>query len=189
MYLLMIILRKGNDFNLKSETRMVTLLDNEINNHNARMRLKVANTDEFKPIPAEMRRRLSVGLLRVQRAQECIRHGTIVNSFRQCGLCPFNPLLIMSKCTQTVSALQSDLILQALPVLSGIVAENGELSDADMDRLHIPKSRLLDHLVVYRRRSIMLTHPVFVAKESTVELQKALGKSKAVVSSNNRKGR
>ena len=78
---------------------------------------------------------------------------------------------VMGNCSANLSGQEEELIQNAFEPLVELMKTNGELADKDFDAYNIP-NRLLDetqshkdNLVVYRRRSIILTNKTFVEKE------------------------
>ena len=175
-------LKNLNAFEFGNNPRMLQLIEAVFQEHHKRKVNAIGATAGLKPIAAEIRRRMAHGLLRVQRAQECIRHGTISRSFADCGIYPYNASLILQKCATKLRVSVMNNILTSLPALAALFRTQGELSDTDMDTHNIPTTRPLDHLVIYRRRAVLLTHASVIEKEKEKAFQKSLGTKRAVVS-------
>lgn len=119
---------------------------------------------EYKPLPNATA--VINGLLRVHAAisKSCTKH-TAQESFAKTGIFPFDPNRIFDNCTTTTEPTEREAVITALPALGEVIGEKGELLGEDITGLDLSAASAKDNLVVYRRRSILLTNPQFVAKQ------------------------
>ena len=122
---------------------------------------------EYKPLPNATA--VINGLLRVHAAisKSCTKH-TAQESFAKTGIFPFDPNRIFDNCTTTTEPTEREAVITALPALGEVIGEKGELLGEDIVQLtglDLSAASAKDNLVVYRRRSILLTNPQFVAKQ------------------------
>ncbi|KAJ1424399.1 hypothetical protein B484DRAFT_398301, partial [Ochromonadaceae sp. CCMP2298] len=107
----------------------------------------------------EHRKMAIMGLLRIQKAVSgSVKQSTVQESWKKCGIYPFNLDTILGNCKKTVTAAERDCIRQGLPQLAERILEQGELLAADMRAalgpdIHLPHLASRDLLVLYRRRS------------------------------------
>jgi hypothetical protein len=113
------------------------------------------------------------GLLRVQMAMNnTIKSQSIRESFLVTGQCPYNLRRIIGNCKTEISDEQYNLIETNLIHLSNVMDMEGEITEAEYDRLGIlattekrDRQKSTDDLVLNRRRSIILTHPKVLERE------------------------
>ena len=117
------------------------------------------------------------GLLRVLLTiQEVVRPRIILDSWRRTGLYPYNidQMISMTKCGD-LDQEQQAIFKNAVPALAQVFVNQGELFTSDIVatglKPTVDRARPIDALVPYRRRSIELTHPSFVAREKLLFVQ------------------
>ncbi len=79
------------------------------------------------------------------------------------------------------SLLLVEHVRKHLPVLKAFMLEQGELFERGFDRLQLGKesSRPKDHLVLHRRRMVILTNPSLVQRERSKFEQKNAARLRA----------
>lgn len=92
----------------------------------------------------------------------------IRDSFKEAGVSPFNLGKILSQCTTTLSAEDGLAIASALPKWAKIISEYGEIPDSVFNKcgigaLNTGSSK--DHLILSRRRSVLVTNPAVIQRE------------------------
>ncbi len=101
---------------------------------------------------------------------------TVVNSFRDAGVMPFDPVLIRNKCQHYLNADQKRSFNAAVPELAKIFARNSELKESDFDKYEIPMPNVSkDNAPVHRRRSLLL-HAAHVLEDLKKQAEKAKAK-------------
>lgn len=99
-----------------------------------------------------------------QALRDTLKPGTVKKSFRSAGVSPTDPSAIRQKCLYPWSSDEKRQFVEAIPVLSDIIARNFELKEIDFDDAHIPaNNESRDTLSVHRRRSLLLHAPHVVA--------------------------
>lgn len=100
---------------------------------------------------------------------------TVVNSFRDAGVMPFDPVLIRNKCQHYLDAEEKRSFNAAVPELAKVFARNSELKESDFDKYGIPMTnKSKDNAPVHQRRSLLL-HAAHVLED----LKKQADKSNA----------
>ena len=66
-----------------------------------------------------------------------MRCTVIEESFAKCGIYPYCPNIILANCTAKISADESTKVLCAIRDLAKILLRNGEISDADFNKIGI----------------------------------------------------
>ena len=152
------------------------------------------DTVPYKPLPHSAA--VINGLLRVQAAisKSCTKHAA-QESFQKTGIFPFNVNQMFENCTTKVESNDKEAIVAALPTLGSIIGSKGELLGEEIVQatgLDLPGISEKDNLVVYRRRSILLTNPQFVAKQQKIAEEKRVKKeqnlSKKLANANKKNG-
>jgi hypothetical protein len=119
-----------------------------------------------------------LGLLRVQLAlQMCMRPHMIKDSFKATGIYPRSVDIVLANCHTRIPPPQVKAIKAAMPALVNLFKVQGEIYEADFDRLGIvatnPRTgKGLDSLVLYRRRAMLLTHPQVRLRELNIQYEK-----------------
>ena len=111
------------------------------------------------------KRQCVMGLLRVQLAfMQSLRRDTIVKSFRATGIYPFDLQTIIGNCQRLVTLTEYRHIESVMADLLKVFRAKGELYDEDFNRLGSRNEleRDKDHLVVYRRRVVLLAHKYYI---------------------------
>ncbi|KAJ1439395.1 hypothetical protein B484DRAFT_391782 [Ochromonadaceae sp. CCMP2298] len=132
---------------------------------------KGKGTEKKKPesMSSDHRRMAIMGLLRIQKAVSgAVKQSTIQESWRKTGIYPFSLDTILSSCKEKVSLQERDVIRTGLPELARRIMERGELLGADLRAalgpdIYLPHLFSRDLLVMYRRRSVILTHQAILA--------------------------
>lgn len=115
------------------------------------------------------KRQCATGLLRIQLAfMQSLRRDTIQKSFRTTGIYPFSLKTIIANCKRDVSLEEYTHIESVMEQLKAIMRCKGELLDSDFDAAGIRNvlEKRKDHLVVYRRRAVLLTHKYYIREVS-----------------------
>ncbi|KAJ1393580.1 hypothetical protein B484DRAFT_408168, partial [Ochromonadaceae sp. CCMP2298] len=99
---------------------------------------------------------------------ETVKQSTVQESWRKTGIYPFSLDTILSSCKEKVSLQERDVIRTGLPELARRIMERGELLGADLRAalgpdIYLPHLFSRDLLVMYRRRSVILTHQAILA--------------------------
>jgi hypothetical protein len=108
------------------------------------------------------------GLLRIRMAlQQSMRPKMVEESFAAAGIYPYCPMQIMRNCKADITDEQLTTILGAIPRLSSILKRQGELFQKDLAHAGIVNNMdsNKDHLVVYRRRSVLITNTNLIQRE------------------------
>ena len=120
------------------------------------------------------------GLASVLRAlQRTVRCTVIEDLFAKCGIYPYCPSVILANCTAKISADESTKILCAIPDLAKILLRNGEISDADFDKIGIRNNEdtYKDNSHIPRRRGVIMTNVEVSRKNTTMrEANRTSGK-------------
>ena len=107
-------------------------------------------------------------------------HFQLIESFKAAGVYPYDPLQILKNCNTPVSDTLTQTILEKIPQLAKRLWKEGELADEDFVRAGITRAEdevIKDHLVIYSRRSCLLTCKALVTREhqkAEAELQKKI---------------
>ena len=169
---------------IKSRLSTITDKSNEDNNVNAgsllsRITKAIGNhcerydTTNNKPMSPQHKKMCSLGLIRIQRAIAGIMgREEIMNSFRVCGIQPFDFNTILKRCP-TLSKVSSEQLLHINKMWNRMAEEfrnRGELTDQYMDSIGIPRltegDNSKDQFIPSRRRFCILTNPAFLAREA-----------------------
>ena len=78
----------------------------------------------------------------------------------------------MTKCATTITSDEEVAIKQAMPALINTIRDKGEISDNLLDEMGIRTTTNKDRLVLYRRRSVILTNATFVRSEEQKRIEK-----------------
>jgi len=107
------------------------------------------------------------GLLKVQLAlQMSMNRNTIRKSFDICGIYPYNSNKMLAQCSAKFTLDEQNLIFTAVPNLAPIIGTKGELTNEDFDAFNIPNNGGdKDNLVIYRRRTVILTNTELFKRE------------------------
>jgi hypothetical protein len=171
-------LKTIDDNEVSGNTYMIERLGEVLKLHFHRMSPIVSSIN-----PAN-KRQCIYGLLRVQLAfMRSLRKDTIIKSWRTTGIFPFSLTTILANCSGDVTPAERDDIESNMPELMRIFIEKGELMDSDFDSVGIRNGLedKKDHLVVYRRRAVMLTHKAYLKRESDKVLLKIGTKEKKML--------
>jgi hypothetical protein len=126
-----------------------------------------------KKLPEQMssehRKMAIMGLLRIQKAVgAAVKRSTVQDSWKKTGIYPFSLDTILASCKKKVSIKERDIIYAGLPKLARRIMDCGELLGADLTTalgpdIYLPHLFSRDLLVMYRRRSVILTHQAILA--------------------------
>ena len=99
-----------------------------------------------------------------------LKASTVKNSFKITGIYDYNTRAysleqMLKQCKTQFSAEEEEQLRVYLDQLINIMREQGEITDADMDSIGVPNSTIKDNLVLHRRRSLIMTNKVFIARE------------------------
>jgi transposase len=137
------------------------------------------------------------GILRIhQSTQRAFHSKAITDSFKETGLYPFDMTVIFSNCTGNITPDEQMHFLEILPRLKRLFMEQGELLELDYDKFQV-RAGTADrgqHLIVSRRRCVLLSSPGFWArelekqrlKEQTVSLKETEKERKRKVTASNK---
>ena len=141
----------------------------------SKKRKKTKQQAVFNPAHAKM---AITGLLRVQAAlQNTMKPEMIRESFSKAGVYPYSLSQILNNCSTKLSSNEEQNIVTQMNDLTNKMKKQGEIFETDFDMCHIMSShqdnskKARDELVIYRRRSCILTHPSLLNRESE-KLQK-----------------
>ncbi|KAJ1381500.1 hypothetical protein B484DRAFT_462038 [Ochromonadaceae sp. CCMP2298] len=108
------------------------------------------------------------GVLRIHQATQRAFHSkAIADSFKVTGLYPFNMNVIFKNCTTQITADEQLRFCTILKPLCRLFMQQGELLERDFDRYNV-RAGTADrgqHLIVSRRRCVLLSSPGFWARE------------------------
>ena len=121
--------------------------------------------DKYGALPVHQKKLFTIGLLRVQNS---LRPKLITDSFKEVGTHPLSAIKILQKCMSPISSLEMATILEQLPKLAKHLYSHGKLYDSDFIKAGIRKvgdEAMKDLLVLYRRRSCLLTNLELLERE------------------------
>ncbi len=125
------------------------------------------------------------GLLRVQLALQIgINIKTIKSSFKKCGIYPYSLTRMFSNCTTPLTKNQEISITSNMSDIVKRMMKQGELFEKDFDDFGVPvdkSGKSKDHLVINRRRSLLLTNSVFIAREDNKMKAKQIAEEEKLV--------
>jgi hypothetical protein len=109
-----------------------------------------------------------IGLLRIERAiGKAIHEESIQQSFSLCGIHPLDIYGMLDDCTTPFTDDQKGEFMRFSPKLEQEMRTRGEISDTLFDQLGLSMNfSAKDHLVLYRRRSCLLTHHAVIDREA-----------------------
>jgi hypothetical protein len=171
--------KRLNDADVSHNAEMLDTLSVMVNKH-------VSNVSPHcdDPTMSAAHRHMAVyGLLRIQLALMTSMHRcTITKSFEKTGIFPYNVANMFKECKTTISPEEAAHIHMQLPDLIETIAERGELTDEDFERCNIRAlGASKDQLVVYRRRSVILTNRALIAREDDKRAAKGTNADAPVV--------
>jgi hypothetical protein len=131
---------------------------------------KVRGKQTKRGLSTEQAKYGRMGILRVQFAlRQSMKPTTITKSFQICGIYPFNFKTMLAQCTAKITPEECATWTAKLPELTQEIMEKGEISDAKLDGMDIRRTTDKDKLVLYRRRSVILSNKE-VAKSEYAKL-------------------
>ena len=108
------------------------------------------------------------GLLKVQLAlQNSMKRDMVCKSFAMCGIYPLSASQILNQCKTKIDTAEEERIMKSLDCLVERMKVQGELYEQDFDDFGIMTgtSGTKDKLVLYRRRSVILTNKQLYMRE------------------------
>jgi hypothetical protein len=114
------------------------------------------------------------GLMQIQVAiGKSVRKELIKSSFELTGIYPFDMGVILDQCTTKPTDDERLNIVAKVPSLVNHMLKFGEISDVALHRAKIIPTKLKDHLVLNRRRSIIITNRTHITAEHKKREDKA----------------
>lgn len=108
------------------------------------------------------------GLIKIQLAlQNSMNRDMICKSFARCGIYPYSTAQILNQCKTKIDISEEEKIFRSLDRLVEQMKDQGELFEKDFEAFDIMKGTTgaKDRLVLYRRRSVILTHKELYMRE------------------------
>lgn len=155
---------------------MLQTLDTVFNNHNTAVRESFirngGNLNNYIAISTIHCKMAKDGIIAIQHSfAKSVVRSTIRDSWADIGVYPYDLNTIMDQCKTPTTKEERSIISAALPELAKKFSEDGELADEylNLPGIDIENPSQKDHLVQYRRRSIILTHPKVLAESVRVK--------------------
>jgi hypothetical protein len=148
-----------NDGDVKDHF-MIPILNKVVEAHQKKMKTKLKSGHK---------KMFSHGLVRIITAlRKSMRPEMIMDSFRETGIYPYNLSIILRNCKTVIEDDEAAEIARAIPGLAAILLVKGELTDRDLARAGMRNNMnsFKDGLVVYRRRSVIMTNKQLIQRES-----------------------
>ena len=133
-----------------------------IKTHEAEMGHKLKATHETKVLR---------GVLRAIRSlRDVVKQHTVEESFRECGVFPYNFSKIIKKCKTDTDFATQEHYKTIVPTLEAILEDKGQLKESDFDMVGVghsvpPKGKNKEELVLSRKRAVILTNENVIARE------------------------
>ena len=128
-----------------------------------------AHQEKYGELPANHKKLFKFGIIRVQTAfVNSMRSQMIIESFIAAAVYPYDPLQILKNCKTPISDALTQTISEKISQLAKRLWREGELADEDFVRAGITRAEdevIKDLLVIYQRRSCLLTCKALVTRE------------------------